>query len=114
MVAYADPKDARGKEAKHRWYIKNKHRYLDYNAKTRGKVRDFLKRAKERPCADCKRTYPYYVMDFDHRPGTDKTYDLSKVARRGSMAVAKVEIAKCDVVCSNCHRERTHERATRA
>ena len=27
---------------------------------------------KSKPCADCKETYPYYVMDFDHREGVEK------------------------------------------
>jgi len=26
------------------------------------------------------------------------------------MSLIDAEIAKCDIVCSNCHRERTHKR----
>jgi hypothetical protein len=52
------------------------------------------------------------VMDFDHREGEKK---LSNVAdlnfhRRTSLRKLLAEIAKCDVVCANCHRERTHQR----
>jgi hypothetical protein len=39
-----------------------------------------IRQAKARPCADCGVLYPYYVMDFDHRPGTGKTYNLTKLA----------------------------------
>lgn len=48
-------------------------------------------------------------MDFDHREGETKEYQLNQVDRMGINAL-KREIAKCDVVCSNCHRERTYKR----
>jgi len=71
-----------------------------------------LQTAKNVPCADCGNRYPYYVMDFDHRPGEKKCFNLANVAgqTRISMARLKAEIAKCDVVCANCHRIRTYER----
>lgn len=42
--------------------------------KRRAMVRDFIRKAKDRPCADCKAIYPYYVMDFDHRG--DKRFNI--------------------------------------
>jgi hypothetical protein len=70
-----------------------------------------IRQAKAKPCADCGVMYPYYVMDFDHRPGSDKTSNLTKLAQRGaSREVLLAEIAKCDVVYANCHRERTYRR----
>ena len=65
--------------------------------------------AKARPCADCGILYPYYVMDFDHRDGATKSFSLHSVHRVTKRAIMQ-EIAKCDVVCANCHRERTHQR----
>lgn len=48
-------------------------------------------------------------MDFDHVNG--KEFNLSVAAKTGiSMARVMREIGKCDVVCSNCHRMRTHNR----
>ncbi len=64
---------------------------------------------KSRPCADCGIQYPFYVMDFDHREGVTKEFALNSVTRLTREAILR-EIAKCDVVCSNCHRERTHQR----
>jgi hypothetical protein len=51
-------------------------------------------------------------MDFDHVRG-EKVGILSRLSG-GRMAWSKVlnEIAKCEVVCSNCHRIRTHLRST--
>lgn len=58
---------------------------------------------------DCKRMYDPVVMDFDHRPGAVK---LGNVGRMGTSSLAKLkaEVAKCDVVCANCHRIRTKAR----
>lgn len=62
------------------------------------------------PCADCGKTYPYYIMDFDHI-GDDKSFDVSRHTKHTrSIEIIKQEIAKCEVVCSNCHRARTFQR----
>lgn len=60
------------------------------------------------PCADCGRQYPFYVMQFDHRPGEVKLGALSKMQHSSySWQTLQQEINKCDVVCANCHAERT-------
>jgi len=64
--------------------------------------------AKSVPCRDCGKTYPPYVMDFDHVRG-EKLVMVSKMMLRNRVMI-EAEIAKCDVVCANCHRERTHKR----
>lgn len=61
---------------------------------------------KQVPCADCGEVYPPYVMDFDHVRG-EKKFTISQ-ALDGETEDLLAEIAKCDVVCANCHRERTH------
>lgn len=78
-------------------------------------VTDYIQDQKAgKPCSDCGAVYPPFVMDFDHRPGEPKVVALSQITRlwRGKtgLALAKVEIKKCDLVCANCHRIRTHER----
>lgn len=62
--------------------------------------------AKDKPCADCGVQYPHYVMDFDHL--TDKSFNIGRDGAKGTMERLLKEIAKCEVVCANCHRERTH------
>lgn len=71
--------------------------------------RELLCKAKQRPCADCGVEYPPYVMDFDHVRG-EKLAAVSRVATTKNRATIEAEIAKCDVVCSNCHRIRTWNR----
>ena len=51
-------------------------------------------------------------MDFDHREAKDKKFVISKSDSIGSLKKVKAEIAKCDVVCANCHRETTYGRVT--
>ena len=91
-------------------YQSNKRQYLDRNARTSARHRALTRSAKLRPCVDCGVQYPYYVMDFDHRDGETKSFILSDVSRVTSKSLMR-EIEKCDVVCANCHRERTHQRA---
>ena len=98
-----------GKELTRSHYKLNKRAYLDRNARTYARHRELIRQAKSRPCADCGVQYPYYVMDFDHRVGEAKTFELNSVARKTVREIMR-EIEKCDVVCSNCHRERTHRR----
>lgn len=63
----------------------------------------------ETGCTDCG-IIDRRVLDFDHI-GSDKIADVSELIRRGhAWPKISAEIAKCEVVCSNCHRIRTWER----
>ena len=74
-------------------------------------MRQFVRECKSNPCVDCGNTYPYYVMDYDHRDPGQKTNEISRLQVNRSLSKLKEEIAKCDLVCSNCHRIRTHMRS---
>lgn len=81
---------------------------------SREKFRVKIQQIKQNtPCADCGESYPYWVMDFDHLE--DKSFNISQMVRNQgcSMELLEKEIAKCEIVCSNCHRTRTHFRAKR-
>jgi hypothetical protein len=67
--------------------------------------------ARTVPCVDCGETFPPECMDFDHIP--ERGPKLFNISCAGSRRPENVlaEIAKCDVVCSNCHRTRTRSRA---
>jgi hypothetical protein len=63
---------------------------------------------KRGPCADCGVQYNPWVMEFDHRPEFVKVESISKMVRNLiSKEVILAEVAKCELVCANCHRERT-------
>jgi hypothetical protein len=98
-------------------YQANKVIYLDRAAKRNLAIstqwRETVIREKSRPCADCGKSFPHYVMDFDHVRG-EKLFSVSAGRREGfGLDRLMEEIAKCEVVCANCHRERTFGPETR-
>jgi hypothetical protein len=64
---------------------------------------------ESQPCSDCGNYYPAIVMDFDHRDPDTKQHEVAAI-KYGSWEKLLAEIAKCDLVCANCHRIRTLER----
>lgn len=63
-------------------------------------------------CTDCGGKFSPVAMDYDHT-GTDKVAPVSQLcADNASYERINLEISKCDLVCSNCHRVRSHERLT--
>lgn len=72
---------------------------------------EFLRGVRRVPCTDCGGEFPPYVMDFDHKGDAGKDFWILQRAGAVSRERLMNEIAKCDVVCANCHRARTHARA---
>jgi|SRR3989344_3040148 len=92
-----------------RHYYANRQAYIDKAAKRKREVRKWVNDIKESaPCLDCKKSYPYYVMDFDHIG--KKEVSINRLMEDCSYKKLEIEIAKCEIVCSNCHRERTYKR----
>lgn len=114
-MPYADPEDQ--KKAARAHYLANKELYkaraAAHSKRQNQRIREMLRAAKNVPCLDCGVKYPFYVMQFDHRDGSTKTLTLGAIGSRGAYSLERVarEIAKCDVVCANCHAERTWQRA---
>lgn len=98
-----------GKSLTRKHYRNNKRQYLERNVRSYKKRRELIRQIKARACADCGVQYPFYVMDFDHREGETKEYELNRIDRITMRALLR-EIEKCDVVCANCHRVRTYKR----
>src|SRR4051812_3051627 len=68
---------------------------------------NFIRTHKNRPCTDCGIQYHHAVMQFDHL--RDKLFQLSDPKLRPKHKII-AEIAKCEVVCANCHTMRTYNR----
>lgn len=58
-------------------------------------------------CIDCKYTGPPFMFDFDHRVPEYKAFGIGGKCK--SYASLLIEAEKCDLVCANCHRMRTHK-----
>lgn len=106
-MAYKNIEDSRAAIRRH--YYANKEKYLQKNRARRRQIREFVNNLKaSTPCADCGQKFPYCVMDFDHL--RDKKHDINRLSKQNNLFLLKREIEKCEIVCSNCHRLRTHNR----
>ncbi len=65
------------------------------------------------PCADCGEVFPPWVMHWDHLPGHLKVAEISTMVGSRRRALILDELAKCELVCANCHVTRTVVRARR-
>ncbi len=100
------------REYRRNWQSKNRESVNDTRKKLRNRNRMIINAFKDKECADCGQWFPPCVMDFDHVKG-EKVKAVSRMLNgMSSVDNLLIEIMKCDVVCSNCHRIRTHERTT--
>lgn len=49
------------------------------------------------------------ALDFHHRPGQKKTAPLSQMLKDHRWETILEELAKCELLCANCHREEHHD-----
>jgi hypothetical protein len=99
------------REASRTYYLRNPAAY-----KARAKAGRQRHRARNRQrlhelllscsCVDCG-INELAVLEFDHRDPRDKEAEIATLVRHASWTRMLKELAKCDVVCANCHRKRT-------
>lgn len=77
-----------------------------YNRRRAKERKALIRSYKNRPCVDCYIQFAPCAMDFHHVRGVKK-FSVG-YALRYSLKATLAEIAKCDVVCANCHRIRTY------
>jgi hypothetical protein len=82
-------------------------REAEKRADTRRKI-DLLK--VERGCYICGGMFPAECLDWDHLPGREKRFNIGCDGTSYGLSACIDEIAKCQVVCSNCHRTLTKQR----
>jgi hypothetical protein len=97
------------KECKAAQYQRNKGKYKEGSRTSRLNRYKKLSKIKDKPCMDCKIKYGPYIMEFDHVRG-EKIASIADLLQRASWQAILDEIDKCDLVCANCHRQRTYDR----
>lgn len=100
------------KKYKRDYYLTNRSKLIE-QATVATKARYLANRAKvwelkRAPCTDCGRTFHPVAMDYDHRGG--KVKGVGQMCQSHPWPAIEAEIAKCDLVCANCHRIRTFRR----
>ncbi len=106
------------REYNREWYARNRRQHIANvrrnSARYIARNTALVAKIKDRPCADCGERFPPEVMEFDHVTD-DKAYDVSYLMRSGAAEeTILAEIAKCELVCANCHRIRTITRLGRS
>ena len=81
-------------------------RKREYKIRNRAFVLAYL---REHPCVDCGND-DVVVLEFDHVNGTKEAEISRAINRAFSIERLTNEIAKCEVVCANCHKRRSYER----
>jgi len=110
-MPYKDPEVRKIKHNEYmrlRWYPKNrkKHIQMVHAAKVKrvAIIRNIINKLKIK-CSQCGEDHPA-ILDFHHLNPKDKDFELAKAIAGGySKSRILKEIAKCIVLCSNCHRK---------
>ena len=93
------------------WVAANREKVNAQHKRFRQSRQAWIDSLKTGFCLDCKGVFPPYVLDFDHLPEYEKSFEISEaIAKKFSKAKILEEIKKCELVCSNCHRIRGYNR----
>jgi hypothetical protein len=65
----------------------------------------------KRGCECCGYNFHHSALDFDHIDPKQKIRDIAKM-HTTSFKLLYAEMAKCQVLCANCHRIKTHDPET--
>jgi len=93
------------KEYRKKHYNDNKQKYITKaNLYTKSLIDWFNEIKKNLKCDNCSESR-FWVLDFHHRDPKEKDIEVSTLVRKGNKQKILDEMAKCLVLCSNCHRD---------
>lgn len=104
--AWKDANQDKIREYRRDWYSRNKkHAQQKVNDRKR-RMRRWLQLYKQTLCCyECGEDHPA-ALDFHHRDPEEKELEVHRLLRTfRSFERILEEIAKCTVLCSNCHRK---------
>ena len=89
-----------------KWYRENKEKHIAYVRNRDKKIKDWLKDYKKTlECEECGENHPA-CLDFHHIDPSKKSFSLGRINKFLCKKLIKEEIAKCSVLCANCHRKK--------
>jgi hypothetical protein len=87
------------------WYQKNKAKHIAYVRRRDKRIEAWLKEYKSSlSCPECGESHPA-CLEFHHLNPQDKKFTIGRQERRATLKSLQEEIAKCRVLCANCHRK---------
>ena len=90
-------------------FEKTKKSCKDRSRAARSRNRDLIQKRKlQKGCECCGYKQSAVALDFDHKVPGEK---LNEVALMGTASLERLaqEMDKCQILCANCHRIKTHE-----
>ena len=91
------------------WYQKNKAKHIASVRKSNKKIKDWLKEYKATlKCENCEENHPA-CLEFHHINPKEKRFAIANIKDFLSWSALQTEIAKCRVLCANCHRKEHYE-----
>ncbi len=86
------------------WHQRNKAKRLARIYERKAAIYEYIQDIKKQLCcADCGEQHPA-TLQFHHLNSEDKVFNIADATRNGlSLDKVKKEIAKCVVLCANCH-----------
>jgi hypothetical protein len=104
MPARARPNPESDRAIKKRRYEETKHLWRERQAKNRKRARDHIWSIKTQSKCKCGAKHPA-VLDFHHQDPSQKEVGIHEMIQdKWSIARIGKELAKCVIMCSNCHR----------
>jgi hypothetical protein len=86
------------------YHQQNKARQVARNSYNRKKLKAEINEYKQKiGCKYCPENNPV-CLDFHHK-NDDKLYNISRIVSGVQKTKTWAEVAKCEVVCANCHRK---------
>jgi len=94
------------KKAQHESYLRLKDIYRENNRRRRKELKEwFAEITKDDVCLFCGESCKI-CLDYHHRNPEEKVANVSTLlANMRSRKMILAELAKCDCMCSNCHRK---------
>lgn len=107
---YSQDKKAYHKEYHKQWYSNNREQQKLRMSERRKELRDWFNNIKlSSKCSICGENH-IACLDFHHTDPSTKDFDISLMVSNGlSREKILVEISKCIVLCTNCHRKLHYE-----
>ena len=109
-MPFKDEQKDRDYKAEH--YQKRKKQYQEATARKRKRNREYVDKIFEHgECTKCGEDHPG-CLDFHHVDESLKEFPINIGIRDKGLETLKKEIAKCVLLCSNCHRKLHYEEQT--